>query len=147
MKLTFIQRIFCYLTFFGLLISGIIWVILRLFVDFDSPFYFLSSLSLKLHGLFAFGFILVFGMITSTHISFNWQVKKNRYKSGIFLFILLFLLIISGYFLYYLGEEFYRNITSYFHIILGITCFLAFIIHLLSRKKITIPKHKSVDSF
>jgi cytochrome b561 len=72
-------------------------------------------------------------MILSTHISFNWQVKKNRRISGIILTIILFSLIISGYFLYYLGGEISREFTSYFHWIMGLMGGGFFIFHLMTK--------------
>lgn len=138
MKLTSIQRFFCHLTFFILLFSGAIWLILNPFVGENFSFLPFQVWCLRFHGLASFGFLIVFGMILSTHISFNWQVKKNRRKSGIILTTLFVILIVSGYCLYYVGSETVRNFLSYLHWVIGTFCAAIFIFHFLqkSRKKV-----------
>lgn len=133
MKLTFIQRVFAHLTFFVLLFSGLVWLFFNFYLDSESPFRFLNLWNLKLHGLAAFGFLIVFGMILSTHISFNWRVRKNRRLSGIMLVIIFTLLILSGYVLYYSGSDDLRTFTSYFHWIVGLICTAFFITHFLKK--------------
>ncbi len=142
MKLTFIQRFFAHLTFFTLLFTGLIWLFFNFYLDFESPFRFLNLWNLKLHGISAFGFLIVFGMILSTHISFNWQVKKNRRFSGIILVIIFALLILSGYILYYSGNDELRSFASYFHWIIGLICAIFFIIHFLEKSRNNITKNK-----
>ena len=131
MKLTFVQRFFSHLTFFTLFFSGAIWLFLHFFCG--EEFLSLSVLSLKFHGLAAFGFLIVFGMVLSTHISFNWQVKKNRRKSGIILLAFFVILIASGYGLYYAGDEDFRDLVSYLHWIIGIFSAGIFAIHFLKK--------------
>lgn len=133
MKLTFIQRFFCYLTFFTLFFSGVIWLILNPFVSENFSFLPFQVWSLRLHGAASFGFMIIFGMILSTHVSFNWQVKKNRRISGIILIVFLAILIASGYGLYYLGDEDSRQFISYLHWIIGIITSIFFTIHFLTK--------------
>jgi hypothetical protein len=133
MKLTFIQRFFIHLTFFTLFFSGLIWMLFNFYLDYETPFRFLNTWNLRLHGLAAFGFLIVFGMILSTHISFNWQVKKNRRWSGIILTAIFVALILSGYFLYYSGDDDFRSFTSYFHWIIGLICSVFFMTHFLKK--------------
>ncbi len=138
MKLTFIQRLFTHLTFFTLLFSGIIWLIF----EFKNPEEFRDIMvySLRLHGAASFGFLIVFGMVLATHVSFNWQVKKNRRISGIILTSFFTILIVSGYLLYYLGDEEIRAFTSYLHWIIGIFCGAVFMTHFLIKSKKRRPK-------
>ena len=135
MRLTSIQRFFSNLTIFTLLISGVIWLLIHYFTDFDSPFHFLSAWSLKFHGAASFGFLIVFGMIISTHISFNWRVKKNRRISGIVLLVFLVILILTGYGLYYFANENLREIMSALHWIIGVFCSGFFVVHLFGKTK------------
>lgn len=135
MKLTLIQRIFSHLSIFILLISGFVWLMFNFVIEHDSPWRFLNAWSLKIHGLAAFASLVTFGMLISTHISFNWRVKKNRRLSGIFLTAFFLILILSGYFLYYLGDEDIRNIMSWIHWICGIVAGLFFIFHFLFSSK------------
>jgi hypothetical protein len=90
---------------------------------------------MKIHGFAAFIFLVMFGMVASTHISFNWQVKKNRRISGIMLVAIFSILILSGYMLYYCGGDFLRKYTSYFHWALGAGSCLLYIFHALSKTK------------
>lgn len=133
MKLTSIQRIIAHSTFWALLLSGLVWLLFNFFLDSDTPLRFLNAWSLRLHGFAAFGFLIVFGMLFSTHISFNWRVKKNRRLSGLILTAIFAALILSGYFLYYLGDEAVRSFNSYFHWISGLICTIIFAIHFLKK--------------
>jgi len=135
MRLTSIQRFFSYLTIIILFVSGVIWLIFNVFTSYNPDLRFLSIWSLRFHGAAAYGFLIVFGMIASTHISFNWQVKKNRRKSGIILTIFLALIIITGNLLYYLGSETVRGYTSYTHWILGIMAVISILFHRTIKKK------------
>ena len=141
MKLTLIQRFFCHLTIFILLFSGLVWLIFNFAIEANSPFRFLSTWSLRFHGAASYGFLIVFGMLLSTHISFNWQVKKNRRKSGIVLAGIFVILITSGYLLYYASGENFRAFISYLHWILGILATAIFVAHFLflPSKKPKIP--------
>jgi len=141
MRLTFIQRLFCFTTFFALFISGLVWLIFNFYLEYDTPLRFLNMWNLKLHGLAAFGFLIMFGMLISTHISFNWRVRKNRRISGIILTTIFVILIISGYCLYYLGGELSRTIASYTHWILGIISFGFFMFHYLKKCKKPSPTY------
>ncbi|MBU6141440.1 MAG: DUF4405 domain-containing protein [Proteobacteria bacterium] len=135
MRLTFFQRVFSYLTIILLFLSGLVWLLFNFFIDYDSPFRFLSIWSLRLHGAAAYALLIVFGMIISTHISFNWRVKKNRRKSGIILTAFLAILIVTGCLLYYLGDEEIRSYVSYIHWIIGIIFSIIFLLHGLTHKK------------
>jgi hypothetical protein len=142
MKLTAIQRFFCHLTIFTLLVSGGTWLIFNFFIDHNSSWRFLSFWSLRLHGAASYGFLIIFGMLLSTHISFNWQVKKNRRKSGIILTAFLVILILSGYLLYYASDDSFRNLISYLHWLLGIVSGAIFILHF----SIKLPKKSGINN-
>ncbi|NBV06790.1 MAG: hypothetical protein EBS06_06100 [Proteobacteria bacterium] len=135
MRLTSIQRIFLYLTTLILFLSGVVWLILNFFIDYDSELRFLNVWSLRLHGAAAYGLLIVFGMLISTHISFNWRVKKNRRKSGIILTVFLAILVVTGCLLYYLGDEAIRNYVSYIHWIGGIFFSTILLLHSIVHKK------------
>ncbi len=135
MRLTLLQRLLCHFSIFALLISGIIWLIVNFYLTYESPWYFLNSWSLKIHGAASYIFLVMFGMILATHISFNWRVKKNRRNSGIIATGLFFILIISGYLLYYLSSDEIRKITSYLHWISGLICSAFFIFHFTTKTK------------
>lgn len=142
MRLSYFQRLFSHITIFALLISGVIWTIFN-FIDAET-YRLIMVFSLRLHGLAAFGFLIVFGMLLSTHIAFNWRVKKNRRISGIILTAFFVILIISGYCLYYVGSEQIRAFISYLHWILGILCSGIFVAHFLIKSKKKIPIQQTI---
>lgn len=135
MKLTKIQRFLAHFTFFALFFSGLVWLAFNFLLEPENSWRFLNLWSLKIHGFAAFVFLIFFGMILSTHISFNWRVKKNRRPSGIILTGIFCILIFSGYLLYYCGSESIREFSSYSHWILGLFSCLFFVSHFSHRKK------------
>lgn len=74
---------------------------------------------LKVHGFSAMAFVLLLGTLLSGHVRRGWQARKNRGNGGFFL-TSVSLLTLSGYALYYLGDENWREFTSQFHLWLGL---------------------------
>src|SRR5262245_60414857 len=66
---------------------------------------------LKIHGFSAMGFVLLLGTLLPGHVRRSWHAKKNR-KNGAFFLVSVSLLTLSGYALYYLGDERWRNAMS-----------------------------------
>ena len=69
---------------------------------------------MKGHGLAALGFVLLFGTLLPVHVRHSWHAHKNR-RNGAFFLGVVALLTLSGYALYYLGDERTRALTSAFH--------------------------------
>lgn len=135
MRLTSLQKFLTYFSILLLLFSGIAWLVFNFFINHDSSFRFLVPWFLSIHGAASYVFLVVFGMLLSTHIFFNWRVKKNRRPSGIILTALFFILILSGYGLYYTGNDEFRDFISYLHWIIGIFCSLICGIHFFKKNK------------
>jgi|HubBroStandDraft_5_1064220.scaffolds.fasta_scaffold245303_1 hypothetical protein len=95
--------------------------------------------SLKIHG--AFGFLAVWtgGLLWGLHIVKAWDRRRHRWSGGTLIGALL-LLIVSGYFLYYAGDDRSRQVISKTHWILGLLLPLAYLIHRLAK---TIRRPKS----
>jgi len=74
---------------------------------------------LKIHGFSAMGFVLLLGTLVPGHIRRGWNADKNR-TNGAFFLAVVGLLALSGYMLYYLGSETWRNATSQCHLWLGL---------------------------
>ncbi len=123
-----------YITAGLLWISGILWLYLRYVArshdELGLTTHPLQTLSLKIHGAAAVGFLIVFGALLY-HISPGWRQKYQR-PSGLSLIGSSLILILTGWGLYYLGNEYARNFTSIIHSVLG--CLLPLIIfyHVLS---------------
>jgi hypothetical protein len=74
---------------------------------------------LKVHGFSAMGFVLLLGTLLPNHVRRAWRAHRNRGNGAIFL-VGMSALTLSGYLLYYLGDERWRNATSNFHLWLGL---------------------------
>ena len=83
---------------------------------------------LRLHGAFAFATIWLFGLMWGIHVTVAWPFGRRRWSGAIMTGLLLWLTI-SGYLLYYVGDEKARPIISVLHWTLGLTCPLVFFWH------------------
>jgi magnesium-transporting ATPase (P-type) len=74
---------------------------------------------IEIHGFSAMVFVLLFGTLLASHVRRAWHARKNR-NNGVFFLTSVGLLTLSGYALYYVGNENWRNTVSDFHLWLGI---------------------------
>ena len=126
----------------GVWISGAAWLLVHYGLHPQDP----AVLSvnpaepwwLKVHGAFAFLAVWSGGLIWGLHIVKAWPRRKHRWSGGTLIAALL-VLIVSGYFLYYVGDERSRQVISLTHWILGLLLPLAYLIHRLA-KKIPLPQ-------
>jgi hypothetical protein len=90
--------------------------------------------SLKLHGASAFAALWLAGFLWSSHIVPAWT-RMRRPASGVTLAALLAALIVSGYLLYYLGDESWRARVALVHWIVGLALPLSVVAHVLDRRR------------
>lgn len=121
----------------GLIGSGVVWLFLHYFVlvkgEFGpehSPF---EPLSLKVHGGLAFLALWFGGMMWGTHMLKGWSQKRRRW-TGVSLLVVFVVLIVSGYLLYYAGDEDLRSRISLVHWVVGLGIFLVYLVHRLSKR-------------
>ena len=107
------------LTRFG---SGSLWFILHAwfitegeFGPTHSPW---EQLLLQLHGASAFLMMITFGWALGRHVPVGWRTQRSR-KSGTLPVATLCLMVISGYGLYYIGDEQWHEITVWIHLVCG----------------------------
>ena len=79
----------------------------------------LEMWALKVHGAAAMAFLVVLGMLILTHIKPGWRMRRNR-ANGAGMVIMVALLVVSGYGLYYFGDERWRAAASWVHVVLGL---------------------------
>lgn len=91
---------------------------------------------MKIHGFAAVGFVLVLGTLLPVHVRHSWHAHKNR-SNGAFFLGCMVLLILSGYALYYLGDEGSREKTSGFHLWLGMASPCLLILHIWFGRRAT----------
>ena len=127
------------LLFIGLLItwlSGLGTYIFQEWVRVDTEFgpsYHPQQKNIRrVHGASAFFMMIVYGYLLASHIPAGWKQNRLR-KSGLFLIIAQFIMIASGYFIYYFAKEEDR-ITDFIkdtHLIVGIMFPTMLIIHII----------------
>jgi hypothetical protein len=116
----------------GIGLTGVLWLVLHYFVAYPgrfgparSP---LEPWSLTLHGAFGFAAIWIFGLLWDVHVQTRWPRGKRRLSGGL-LAAFFGWLIVSGYLLYYAGDEELRAAVSRGHWLIGLAAPAAFAAH------------------
>jgi hypothetical protein len=115
-------------------LSGAAWLLIHYYGQVQSEFgpetNPLEPWFLRVHGLVLIPALLGFGGLFVAHMPKGW---KNRYQRtiGIALTTAFAVLILSGYMLYYVGDEALRDWTSIIHWALGLGTPALFIWHYL----------------
>ena len=136
-RLAPVRRAAVYAIGLGLWSSGGLWLLFHYFVvhhgafgpspDPAEPWW------LTLHGAFAFAAIGMFGFLWGVHIVAGWSAGRRRRSGGLLAGALAWLMV-SGYLLYYLGDEDLRAIVSVLHWSIGLASPIALIAHGLTRR-------------
>jgi len=95
-----------------------------------------APLWMKIHGAAAFVFLLVFGSLLYQHVPAGWAHEKQR-GSGGGLIALCGTLILSGWGLYYFGNEDLRRWTSGLHSYLGLALPILITLHVWLGRRLT----------
>ena len=102
-------------------LSGSVWLYFRysplMRGEFGPQSHPAQTLCLKLHGAAAMVFLVILGMVLY-HIPPGWRKKRQR-PSGVLLLAVCGFLILTGWGLYYAGNDQLREVTSAIHSILG----------------------------
>lgn len=137
-RLTRPRRLGVYLIGGGLWLSGVLWLVFHYFVGGGDAFALtrhpLESWWLRLHGAFGFASLWVLGLLWGVHIVAGWSSGQRRWSGSLALLVLA-CLIVSGYLLYYLGDDRLRTGTSVLHWGLGLGTPIAFLMHRLARNR------------
>lgn len=142
LQLSWRHRLMLYTVSAVLLVSGVAWAWIQRLDESESvsdTLRVVKSLLLKTHGFAAVGFVLLLGTLLSAHVRRSWQARKNRSNGGFF-FVAVSLLTLSGYALYYLGDEAWRKAVSGFHFWLGVLAPFLLVWHIRSGKRETMGK-------
>lgn len=122
----------------GVWLSGGLWLLFHYFFveqgDFGLKTHPLEPWWLKLHGAFAFASIWMFGLLWGVHVTAAWPFSRRRWSGSVMTGILL-LLTVSGYLLYYEGNETARSLTSTLHWGIGVVCPIVFFWHRFRQRK------------
>ncbi len=92
---------------------------------------------LRLHGAAAMGFLVAFGALLPGHVVQGWRRRQNR-RSGILMLTVVVALALTGYGLYYLGDESTRPWISAAHWAIGLVAATGLVVHVILGKHWTI---------
>lgn len=131
-------RSLIYIIGVGVWLTGVVWLLLHNFFMSTGEFGMAPNpaepWSLRAHAAFAFGAIWLLGLLSTVHIRKGWNSRRKRY-SGLTLVSTFVVLILSGYLLYYVGEERARGLISTLHWVLGVFAPLTYVAHRLILRK------------
>lgn len=132
------QRWLVYASSALLLITGLAWAFVHYFGDaagLDSraaPAF--NAFMMKLHGGAAMAVLILFGTLLTRHVPMGWSGRQNR-TSGVATLLIASALIVSGYLLYYTGDETYRQLASELHLGAGLVFAVLLTVHLQVRRR------------
>ena len=126
LRLNQLSELFVYLIFSTLLLTAGVWLWAQSNFSTDNP---LPSLMMKIHGAAAMTALVLLGALIH-HIRRGWTAKKNR-LSGIILVAIVLFLVVTGYGLYYSGDEQLRSLISRSHTWIGLGLVLVIPTHVL----------------
>ena len=86
------------------------------------------TMLIKVHGGAAMASLVVLGSLLARHVVAGWQARTNR-ASGMGLLAALLWLIVSGYLLYYAGDEALRAYAAQSHFWIGLALGILFAVH------------------
>jgi hypothetical protein len=137
-KLSDCHKVWLYAITILIYASGAVWAYLHHFArrlgelgELPHP---AESWSLKLHGAAAMAILVILGTLLPTHVRFAWHSKRNR-SNGMILISVFSFLILTGYGLYYFGDERLRSWTSWLHLVVGLALPLALVLHIRSGRR------------
>jgi hypothetical protein len=119
-------------------LSGALWLICHYFLmtkgpfgDTPSP---LEPWWMRLHGAMAFGALWLFGLTWGVHIVAGWKTGRQRITGSIAAGVLAWL-VISGYLLYYLTDDTWRNVSVLAHWTVGLALPVLLALHIVMGRK------------
>lgn len=106
-----------------LVLSGVLWLGFHYYVrvegDFGPTLHPLEPWWLRVHGVSAAAFLIGFGSVLPGHVRRAWSAARNRVTGTVF-FAVMLALTLTGYLLYYVGDEATRDMMSLIHWAIGL---------------------------
>ena len=112
-------RIIFYSVFGLLFVTGAVWWGIEMTGAPPDEFAVLQHWLLKGHGGAAMGSLFILGILYPLHIARGWRARRNRSTGGILVGVSI-LLIVTGYLLYYSGDDTTRTVASRLHTWIGL---------------------------
>jgi len=90
---------------------------------------------MEIHGAFAMAALMLLGSLVSTHVARAWRARLNL-ASGISAGAASALLVLTGYLLYYAGNDSVRAASSVMHMVLGALGPLVLVWHVRAARRL-----------
>jgi hypothetical protein len=87
-----------------------------------------SAAALEVHGAAAMAVLFLAGAVAALHVPGGWRDGKNR-RSGLLVVSVLAALTITGFFLYYAGDDSLRETAGVVHWVIGLAAPLLLWLH------------------
>ena len=133
-------RLGLYIVGIGVWLTGGLWLLFHYFLvsqgEFGPQTNPLEPWWLKLHGAFAFATVWMFGLLWSVHVTKAWPISRRRLSGGMMAGTIGWLTL-SGYLLYYVGNDNVRSVISVLHWAIGLAAPLAFLWHRFPRWRVS----------
>lgn len=130
--MSLVQRRGLYIAGAALLLSGVLWLsvhyLLNGSADTASQSYSLEPFALRIHGAAAMAMLVIIGTLIPTHLADGWSSGVNM-PTGLGMLTVTTLLTVTGWGLYYAGDEALRNMLSIAHWVLGIAALPLLLVH------------------
>ncbi len=131
------RRYAVYAAAIGLWLSGAVWLVAHYWLvkqgDYGPETSPAEPLSIKIHGGFAMAALWLLGLLWGVHVVHGWRTRRGR-LTGALLLGLLGMLVVTGWLLYYLGDEGWREWASLLHWAIGLAALPLFLWHRFARK-------------
>ncbi len=88
---------------------------------------------LRTHAIFGLTFLMIFGYLIRTHIQPGLRTRR-QIVSGLLVLSPIVFLILTVPFLYYAGDESFKQIVAAVHTYVGLVLFLPFLLHSRAEK-------------
>jgi hypothetical protein len=145
MRLSWRHQRWIYIIGIALFLSGCGWLVDHYLFAESSEFgahTAMEPLWLRLHGAAAMAGLVVFGSLFPGHIARAVRLRRNR-RSGVVMASLVLLLTVTGYGLYYVGDEAMQPWISAIHWGVGFVAAAALVIHVwLGRAQDSPPRRR-----
>jgi hypothetical protein len=116
----------------GLWATGAIWLLFHYFFPREDAFgaapHPLEPWLLAAHGAFAFASLWLLGLLWIAHLPIGWFSGRRRW-SGSVLFVVALWLAITGYLIYYAGDENLMSLAALLHWSVGLGAPAVFLVH------------------
>jgi hypothetical protein len=133
----------------GIWASGAGWLVAHYFMRVHTDFGFETNPAepwlLAIHGAFAFASLFALGLLWGVHVVNGWTARRRRMSGGILLGTVAFLAV-TGYLLYYAGDDGLRSVTAIAHWAVGLGAIGLFLGHRFRRRRAPSAVRQSVSS-